>query len=152
MKLILTDGTELTPILVTGESQYVQGANRDTLTFVFGDVSMDEIDAAFTEANCETIQLVTEQEVEVTNEDGTTETNTVENVDVHEGYVIRSNMKKYAEKVQDETTNTAAVYENRVTISMSQRTYSETKMVEMQAQNDLLTECILELSAEVYGE
>ena len=40
MKIILSDGTELTPILVTGGPKYVQGANRDTLDFVFADCSL----------------------------------------------------------------------------------------------------------------
>lgn len=145
MNLILANGTTFTPIIVTGETKYVQGANRDVLTFVFGNVSLDEIDSLFTEANCESIQLVTETVDEETGEANTS-------VDVHEGYVIRTELKKETETVQQSTSNTDAIYESRVKVSMAQRTYSETKLASLQEQSDLLAECVLDMSSVVYAE
>lgn len=58
MNVTLADGTELTVLMVTGENNYVQGVERDTLAFVFDDtVSLDEMDSIFTEGACETITL-----------------------------------------------------------------------------------------------
>lgn len=114
MKIILTDGTELTPILVTGGPKYVQNATRDTLDFVFADCSLDEMDKAFAEANCEAINII--------GDDG--------NEAIHNGYVIRAELvKKYVE-VEKATVDTDAVYDNRVFVSMSQRIYNETKQRE----------------------
>ena len=66
MKLILANGTELNALTVLGDTRYLQGANRDVLTFIFDDShTLDEIDGLFNESNCETMTLVTEEEVRV---------------------------------------------------------------------------------------
>lgn len=135
MKLILANGTELTPILVTGSPRYVQGANRDSLTFVFSDVrSLDELDTLFTEANCESIKLVTEETVEL--EDGSTQTNKIE--DIHNGYVLRVELRKGKEEVQQATADTEAVYETRATVTMAQRTYAESQIASLTETVDVL--------------
>ncbi|MBQ6833581.1 MAG: hypothetical protein IJO55_04100 [Lachnospiraceae bacterium] len=113
MKIILTNGTELTPILVTGGPKYAQGANRDTLDFVFPDCSLDEKVEQFTEANCENITIVGDDGSEA----------------IHTGYVIPEIVKKPVE-IEKATVDTDAVYENRVFVSMSQRIYAETKQRE----------------------
>lgn len=116
MIIKLKNGAELRPILATGGQRYVQGASRDTLSFVFPvDTSMDELDALFTSANCETITIV----------DG-------ENEYIHNGYTIRAELKREPVVVVPATAAIAEVVENRVTISMSQRTYQETKMKELE--------------------
>lgn len=112
MKIILNDGTELTAIIVTGAPKYVQGANRDALTFVFADTTLDYLDTVFTESNCESITLI--------GDDGS------ENI--HNGYVIRVELSKKIEVIEQATTDTAEVTENRVYVTMGQRTYSETQM------------------------
>lgn len=117
MKIILKNGVELFPILAQGGKKVVQGASRDTLYFVFSaETSLDELDSIFTAANCEAITVV----------DG-------ENEYVHRGYAIRDVLKREPALVSQATESSDAVYENRVTISMSQRTYAETQMAEMQA-------------------
>ena len=84
MKIILTNSTELQPLMVTGASQYVQGANRDCLSFIFDEsVSLDELDSVFTEANCESINIVGDDGSEA----------------IHKGYTIRAELKKYTEIV-----------------------------------------------------
>lgn len=114
MQIILANGTILEPIIVTGGPKFVNGANRDALTFVFPNVSMNEIDALFTEANCETINIVNNGEEAI-----------------HKGYVIRVDISKKAVETAAATVDTPAVTEDRVTITMAQRTYSETVLAQM---------------------
>ena len=90
----------------------------DTLTFIFPvEQSMDELDALFTAQNCETIILG----------DGETEGG------IHHGYTIRAELKREPVEVAPATESTEAVMENRTFVSMAQRTYMETKMMEMEA-------------------
>lgn len=59
MKIKLSNGTVLSPILATGETRYVQGANRDTLNFIFpATEGMEALDAAFSTENCESITVL----------------------------------------------------------------------------------------------
>lgn len=124
MKIILANGAELNPILATGEKRTVQGANRDTLTFVFpADAGIEALDAAFTGEACESITI----------EDGTESY-------VHHGYTVRAELAKKSVEVLPATASTAAVYEDRITVAMAQRTYAETQLADMQAAlNALLT-------------
>lgn len=124
MKIILANGTELSPISVLGGKRVVHGVNRDTLSFVFPvETSLDELDGVFTEANCETITIV----------DGGNEY-------IHKAYTIRAELKREPVEVTPSTESEAAVYENRVIVSMGQRTYTETQIKETQtALNALLT-------------
>lgn len=133
MKIILANGTELTPIMVTGGGRFVNGSKRDTLNFIFPeDASLDELDALFTDTNCESIKLYE------TTEDGT------ENEFIHTGYTIRAELSRTPITVQEATDLTEAVIENRVTVSMAQRTYTEAKLAEAikatEAVNTLLGE------------
>ena len=122
MKIILNNEIELFPISAIGGKRFVQGANRDTISFIFPvDTSLDEIDAIFTEAYCESIVIV----------EG-------ENEYIHNGYVIRAELKREPVEVVAETESEAAVYEQRVIVSMSQRTYAETQIAAMKAAIELL--------------
>ena len=115
MKIILNNGVELSPISAIGGRRFVQGANRDTISFTFpADTSLDEIDSIFTEENCESITIV----------EG-------ENQYIHSGYAIRAELKREPIEVTPETDTEAAVYENRVTVSMAQRTYTENQIAAM---------------------
>ena len=59
MKIILNNGKELSPILVTGGPRMVQGASRDTLNFIFpATEDMAELDSAFSAENCEKITII----------------------------------------------------------------------------------------------
>lgn len=147
--IILTDGTKLNHIGASGASRYIQGATRDTITFEFDDTySMDELRELFTEKNCETINIVTEETV--TDEDENASTVTTDNI--HEGYVIRTEVGEKIKEITPATGTAAAVTETHVYVTMAQRTYEETKLAKMEIQNKLLEECILELSNEVYAE
>lgn len=135
MKIILANGIEKTAIIVTGGQKYTQGASRDALTFVFADVSMDEIDRDFTETNCESIALV--------GDDGS------ENI--HKGYVIRTELVKKPEIVKQATVDTDEVTEMRVMVTMAQRTYAETKLAEIEAQNMDTALAVAELGVMIAG-
>lgn len=118
MKIILTNGTELEPILVKGGLRRVQGADRDTLSFVFpASAGLEALDAAFTPANCESITIVDDDEAQ----------------HIHSGYTIRYELSKTAVEVTPATAEAEAVYEERITVAMSQRTYAETQLAQLQA-------------------
>lgn len=118
MYIKLFNGSELVPVVVAGAQKRVQGANRDTLSFVFpAAAGMDALDAAFTAASCETITIV---------EDNGTE-------NLHTGYTVRAGLSKETVEVTPATVDAAAVTEERITVSMSQRTYLETQLSAIQA-------------------
>lgn len=123
MKIILNNNAELTPITVVGGKKNVQGATRDTLTFVFpADMGMAELDSIFTAKNCESITLesVDDQGKPVIN--------------IHKGYTVRGELSKAVVRIADETEEAPAVYEERINVVMGQRTYTEKQMEETQAQ------------------
>ena len=118
MKIILANDTELNPIIVTGGQRRVQGQSRDTLSFIFpASAGMETLDEAFTAENCESITIV--------------EDNGNENI--HKGYTVRAELSKASVEIASETSENAAVYEDRITVSMSQRTYMESQLAAMQA-------------------
>lgn len=107
MKIILADGTELSPILVMGERRYVQRESRDTLTFIFPEsAGLEELDAIFTSENCESIKVLESDD----------------SAYIHKGYTIRAELSKKSVQISEPTETTDAVYENRIFVSMSQRT------------------------------
>lgn len=128
MYIILADGTKLNHIGATGATKYVQGANRDTITFEFdASYSVDELRNLFTEQNCEVIDIVTEEVV--TLEDGTEQTIATDNY--HEGYVIRAEVAEKIKELTPSTGTTPAVTETRVFVTMAQRTYMEMQLADI---------------------
>lgn len=122
MKIILANGAELEPILVTGGKRMVQGVNRDTLRFVFpAEAGMAELDAAFTPDAC----------CRITVEDGSGSY-------VHTGYTIRSTLEKEQVEVQPATAEEPAVCADRITVAMSQRTWMETQLLSLTETVDAL--------------
>ena len=117
--VILADKTELTALEVSGATQYIQGSNRDALTFVFAaSEGMEAMDAAFSPDNCETITI----------RDGSEEY-------THSGYTVRGGLSKAPVLVMPETADAPAVYEDRITETMGQRTYVETLLAQIMAAN-----------------
>lgn len=122
VKIILANGTELTPILATGSKRTIQGATRDTLSFVFsGNEDMAALDKAFDTAACESITIV----------DGKEEY-------IHKGYTVRAELSKKSVEVTPATESTEAVYEDRITVAMSQRTYTESQLASLTDTVDVL--------------
>ena len=151
MHIILSDGTKLNHIGATSEQRYLQGANRDTITFEFDEAySVDALREVFTEANCEVINIVTDEVVDkivektIENEDGTPETieevvsETVYTNNYHEGYVIRVEVAEKIKEITPATGTTPAVTETRVFVTMAQRTYAETQMASLTETVDVL--------------
>lgn len=134
MQLILTDGTTLEPIIVTGEKKTVQGARRDVLHFVFDEVSMDQLDEVFSEANCEKIRIINGEEEAV-----------------HSAYTIRAGLTKAREEAQPATQETEAVYVTRVTVSMAQRTYAESRLAAIAAESTDTQMAVAELAEIIMG-
>lgn len=139
MKIILANGTELHPIMVTGGGRFVNGSKRDTLNFIFpASASLDELDALFTDVNCESVKLYESAEGE-------------EREFIHTGYTIRAELSRTPMVVQEATEETEAVIENRVTVSMALRTYAEAQIAKLIASSALHEECIVELASVVYA-
>lgn len=137
MHIILVDGTQLNHIGATSVSKYIQGATRDTITFEFdASHSVDDLRNVFTEMNCETINIVTDDVVEtvVENEDGTQEVKSevVYTNNYWDGYVIRAEVAERIKEITPATGTTPAVTETRVFVTMAQRTYAETQLAAMQ--------------------
>ena len=123
MKITLANGQELTPILVTGGLRHIRGANRDTLSFIFPETAdMAELDSAFSAENCENITIIG---------DGGTE-------NIHKGYTIRAELSKAPVEVSPANEETEAVFEYRITVSMSQRTYTESQLASLTDTVDVL--------------
>lgn len=109
MIIKLANGTELNPISARGEKRTVQGTFRDTISFVFPvETSLDELDALFTSENCEKITI----------SDGEEEY-------IHNAYTIRVELTRKPMEIEPATESTEAIYENRVIITIGQRTYVE---------------------------
>lgn len=122
MQISLNNNVILNPVIVTGGMAYVQGANRDVLTFVFPETeSMAELDSLFSAENCGSIVVF----------DGTGEY-------IHTGYTIRAGLEKKPVEVTPATDTEPAVMENRIFVKLAQRTYAEAKMAEMEEALDML--------------
>lgn len=123
MKIILNNDIELSPLVVIGETKYIQGENRDTLNFVFSATeNMVSLDEAFIASNCENITIIGDDNSEA----------------IHKGYTIRAGLKKESVEVSNGTESEAPVYEDRITVSMSQRTYMESQLVATQLAVEML--------------
>lgn len=122
MKIILANGVKLTPIMIAGAKRTVQGATRDTLSFIFrATEDMAALDAAFSAAACESITIV----------DGKEEY-------IHKGYTVRAELSKKSVEVTPATESTDAVYEDRITVAMAQRTYTESQLASLTDTVDVL--------------
>lgn len=124
MKVILENGTELTPILVTGTQIHVQGAKRDSLTFVFpASEGIDTIDTVFSETDCESIKIYDDNGAE----------------NIYKYYTIRTKLEKALVEIVPATPEKEAVMEERISVTMAQRTYIENQLALLSALNVLLT-------------
>lgn len=118
MKIILNNGLELEPMFVVGERRYVQRESRDTLTFVFpSNAGLEDLDAAFTADDCEHIRIVESENASY----------------IHNGYTIRAELSLKPVQVVEPTDETEAVYEDRIFVSMAQRTDMEDLVAETNA-------------------
>lgn len=123
MIIKLNNGIELAPIVVMGESKFAQGAQRDTLKFVFpASVGMDYLDSTFTPAACESINIVDDNGNEA----------------IHKGYTLRVSVAKETVMVAPGTAEADATYEDRITVTMGERTYAESQLASLTETVDVL--------------
>jgi len=117
MKIILANGAVLNPYTAEGGRRFFQGTDRDCLTFAFpSDAGMEVIDSAFSEAACESISIFDDEGNEY----------------IHKGYTIRVDLMKKPVEIEPATLDAEAVYENRVLVTMAQRSYAENQLKMMQ--------------------
>ena len=94
------------------------------MNFIFpATEGMEALDAAFSTENCESITVLEAVE----DPDGPT----TEQSYLHKGYTIRAGLKKEAVEVTPVTEEAEAIYEDRITVSMSQRTYTESQLASL---------------------
>lgn len=123
MNIKLNNGKELSPIMVTGGPRHIQGSSRDTLSFIFhATEDMAALDSSFTTENCESITIVEDSGAE----------------NIYKGYTIRAELSKASVEVTPATESEAAVFEDRITVSMSQRTYAESQLASLTDTVDVL--------------
>ena len=123
MKIILANGAELHPVMVNGGARGVHGAVRDTLSFVFedGDIGMEGLDDLFTPAACETICIVEGEEEYI-----------------HKGYTVRAELVKKQVEAEKAGPDHEAVWVERITVTMAQRTYEESMLASLTDTVDVL--------------
>lgn len=131
----LANGTILEALDVVGKKCVVQGTSRDTLTFLFSsNEGLEYLDGLFTEANCERI-IITDETGEY----------------IYKGYTICVELKKADVVAEQETSESEAVTVKRVTVSMAQRTYAETKLAQVAAESTNTQLAVAELAEIVVG-
>ena len=123
MKIIFANGVELFPLVITGANRQFQGAYRDALTFTFAPTEdMTALDEAFSSSACESINIV--------GDDGTEA--------IHKAYTIMVELCKKPMEIAPPTAESDAVMEDRILVTMAQRTYMETKMMAMEEALELI--------------
>ncbi len=116
MNIKFKDNTEISPLVVFGDSRFFQNAQRSTLEFVFakGDYTLEELDAYFTDPNkTNKVTIVNDSDEEF----------------IYDDYSLRVSMSLAPVVITPETSTEPAVTEERITIVMAQKTYIE-KMIE----------------------
>jgi hypothetical protein len=124
LKIIFNDNTEMDCIQVNGAIRYVQGANRDTLEFVFSPelYTIADIDTAFSDP--EKCKKITLQNGDV--------------LGIHEYYTIRTGFVVQPFILVHETPTTPEVSEQRISVTMAQKNYSEMQQESLQDTVDML--------------
>ena len=118
MQIKFADETAMGCIQVNGRKQYYQGAERDTLEFVFAkSAGFDALDAAFAdEAKTASITII--NDVDAENPE----------IGVYDGYTLRMSMRMEPVVIAPGTMEAPAVTEARIMVVMAQLTYIERKL------------------------
>lgn len=124
MKVILNNRTELEAIQVNGQSQYFQGANRDSLEFQFPKdaVTFEQLDILFSEP--ENTKRIALQQGEETY--------------LHENYTLRVSMGLAPVVITPASGTVPEVTEERYSAIMAQKTYAELQLEAMRETVDIL--------------
>ncbi|MHC1723033.1 MAG: hypothetical protein AB9836_07525 [Aminipila sp.] len=124
----LNDNTELNVIQINGQSTYFQGANRDSLEFVFkkGDYPFDQLDSLFASTAKTSKITVTDTETTI-GADG----KPVTTQHVYDNYSLRISMEMKPVVITPATSTEAEVTEERVMVTMGQLTLIEKKLSDL---------------------
>lgn len=130
MKIKLNDNTELNVILVNGKSTYFQGANRDSLEFVFkkGDYDFNELDRLFADSE-KTKKIIIQDTTTTTDQEGNQVETPTEHI--YDNYSLRVSMEMKPVVIAPETSTEPEVTEERVMVTMAQLTLIEKKLSEL---------------------
>lgn len=125
MKVLLSNGTELDAIVVNGSSRHFQGASRDSLEFQFAKTipqTFDELDTLFSNSlNTSKITLVSDTASYI-----------------HDNYSLKVQMALIPVVIAVATDTTPEVVEERYSVVMARKTYSELQMESLQETVDIL--------------
>lgn len=116
--------------------EFFNGASRRTLTVTCAPdaISVDTLNALLTEENLASVRLTNTEGIPVTVVDDMGQT-VVDHYDpivtIHEGYVLKLSCGIQNMLVKAETTDSAAVYEDRLVFKMGKRTYIEQMLKEL---------------------
>jgi len=119
MKIKLNDGTELNIIQVNGSQRHFQGANRDSLEYVFkkDGYAFDSLDALFADKTkaCK-VTIVDDMDIEspITS--------------VYDDYSLRISMSLQPVVITPATSEAQEVTEERISVVMGQLTYIEKQL------------------------
>lgn len=130
MQLKFSDGTTLDVLAVKGQHTYFQGAQRDSL----------EIQIAKDKATFDALDTLTgdaSKTGKLTVIDG-------DKQDEHDNYSLRVSLALQPVTVTEATSTTAAVTEDRLCVTLAQKTYAELQIAELQSSVDALALSALE--------
>lgn len=114
MKIKFANGTEMEYLEALETEEYFNGSNRRTLTVTAStSASLDKLYAMLTEENLANITL-TNEEANVSN--------------VYDGYVLLLSCGMQSVLTAEETTDTPALYEQRLIVKLGKRTYIEQQL------------------------
>jgi hypothetical protein len=124
MKIIFNDGTEMECIQVNGMMRNIQGTNRDSLDVVFSPAiyTIADIDTVFSDPNKLT-------KITLQNNDS---------IGVYEHYTLRTGLQLAPFVIEGETPTSPATVEQRITVTIAQKTYSEMQQDSLQDTVDML--------------
>lgn len=131
-----TDATEIEYLDAIETEEYFGGSSRRTLTFELARyaANLETLDRLCTEDNCAVLTL-SNNEVGATN--------------VFEGYVLKLKVGVESVKVQQETPETPALYEDRIIVKLGKRTYIEQQLKTiLNAQAETVSPALIEGGAE----
>lgn len=118
MQIKFASGEVLDCIQINGRKQYYQGAERDTLEFVFPKAAgFDALDAAFAD-EAKTASITITNDTDPDNPEMT----------VYDGYTLRMSMSLAPVVITPGTIDAPAVTDERIMVVMAQLTYIERQL------------------------
>ena len=127
MNIKFLNGTNFSYLNAIETEEYYNGASRRTLTFEAeaGVMGVDELNSIISDENNTKSITLTGDEVDVLDAEGNPTGETTQAVNIYDGYVLKCRCGIENKLVQAETSDTAAVYADRIIFKLAKRTYIE---------------------------